>query len=155
MTFRSTKTYGHEIGLSSCFRQWRAKSHCNKLHGYALSIKFEFEATELDENHWVVDFGGLKKLRAKLENYFDHKTLVAKDDPDMDWFIEAQKRGIADLIVMDEIGCEKFAEFAYGLACEWLREAEYANSYKPRCRVVSAEVREHGANSAIYLGKGN
>jgi 6-pyruvoyltetrahydropterin/6-carboxytetrahydropterin synthase len=116
-----------------------------------LSIKFEFEATELDENHWVVDFGSLKKLRAKLENYFDHRTLVAKDDPNMDWFVEAQNRGIADLIVMDEIGCEKFAEFAYGLAYEWLREA----GYEPRCRVVSAEVREHGANSAIYLGKGN
>ena len=35
--WRSTKTYGHEEGLSCCFRQWRAThSHCRLLHGYAL-----------------------------------------------------------------------------------------------------------------------
>ncbi|SVB70610.1 uncharacterized protein METZ01_LOCUS223464, partial [marine metagenome] len=28
--YQSTKTYGNEVGLSCCFRQWRADSHCNK-----------------------------------------------------------------------------------------------------------------------------
>lgn len=48
MIYRSTKTYGHEIGLSAAFRQWRAESHCRFVHGYALAVKFVFEAGELD-----------------------------------------------------------------------------------------------------------
>lgn len=31
MTYVSTKTYGHEVGLSATFRQWRASSHCRLL----------------------------------------------------------------------------------------------------------------------------
>jgi 6-pyruvoyltetrahydropterin/6-carboxytetrahydropterin synthase len=38
------KTYGHELGLSACFRQHRAKSHCRFLHGYPLSFTFTFAA---------------------------------------------------------------------------------------------------------------
>jgi 6-pyruvoyltetrahydropterin/6-carboxytetrahydropterin synthase len=50
------KTYGHELGLSTCFRQHRAKSHCRFLHGYPLSFTFTFAATQRDENGWVIDF---------------------------------------------------------------------------------------------------
>ena len=81
MSFRSTKTYGHEIGLSACFRQWRAESHCRLLHGYALAVKFVFESEELDVRNWVVDFGSLKTLKGWLEDTFDHTLLVANDDP--------------------------------------------------------------------------
>ena len=38
----------------------------------------------------------------------------------------------------------------YGAAQVWLRD----NGYAPRVRLVSVEVREHGANSAIYTGDG-
>ena len=34
----STKTY-NQIG-PVCYRQWRADSHCNLIHGYALSFHF-------------------------------------------------------------------------------------------------------------------
>ena len=81
MPYKSTKTFGHELGLSSAFRQWKAQSHCRFVHGYALAVKFEFEAEELDVRNWVVDFGSLKSLRKMLEDTFDHKLLVAEDDP--------------------------------------------------------------------------
>jgi len=144
--FRSTKTYGHEIGLSAVFRQWRADSHCNQLHGYALSFHFEFEAAELDERNWVVDFGGLKKLRTELERLFDHSLVVAKDDPRLNEILELDKLGIADVRVLDGVGCEMFAQIAYDLAQNVLDDLGYA----PRVRVYSVECREHGANSAIY-----
>ena len=51
--YNSTKTYGHDVGLSCSFRQWRAQSHCSKVHGYALSVKFTFAAEKLDERNWV------------------------------------------------------------------------------------------------------
>jgi 6-pyruvoyltetrahydropterin/6-carboxytetrahydropterin synthase len=151
MTFQSTKTYGHNIGLSAAFRQWRAKSHCHYLHGYALAIKLVFETDELDARNWCVDFGSLKSLKGWLEDTFDHKTVVASDDPEIEWFREGQKRGLLDLVELPACGCEKFAEFVFGATETWLE----ANGYTPRVRLVSAEVMEHGANSALYLGGKN
>ena len=57
MPYQSTKQFGQDLGLSCCFRQWRAESHCNQLHGYAIAIRLVFEAEELDVRRWVVDFG--------------------------------------------------------------------------------------------------
>lgn len=148
MTFQSTKTYGHDLGLSCCFRQPKAThSHCSKLHGYALSFKFTFECDELDENNWCVDFGGLKWLKDQLQCNFDHKLVVACDDPDKDVFFELGLHGVADVMFLDKVGCEAFAEYAYNLA---VRAMERDANLAPRVKVVSCECAEHGANSAIY-----
>ena len=144
--FRSTKKYGHEVGISCAFRQWKAPSHCRFLHGYALAFKFTFEADELDHRNWVVDFGGLKSLKNKLEELFDHKTIVAQDDPNLSMFEELEKAGACDLVIVSAVGIEKFAEMAYILAAQTLEEESFA----PRCRVIEVEVFEHGANSAIF-----
>ena len=147
MIYQSTKTYGHDLGFSTAFRQWRADSHCKFVHGYAMSFKLIFESTELDEKNWVVDFGGLKKLKKQLEDFFDHKLIVAQDDPEIEWFREASNKGIVDLVIFPDTGCEKFAQYVYSLTEEWLK----TEGYTPRCRLVSVEVKEHGANSAIYM----
>lgn len=147
--YRSSKTYGHDIGLSAAFRQWRADSHCRFLHGYALSIHLEFEADELDVRNWVVDFGSLKHLKGILESAFDHKTLVAVDDPEMKTFEALDERGLIQLVIVPATGCEAFAEMVYEVADQWLIDAGYA----PRVRMHSVTVREHGANSATYIGE--
>ena len=144
--FTSTKTYGHEIGLSCTFRQWRAQSHCRFLHGYALAVRLEFEATDLDGRNWVVDFGSLKSFKGWLETTFDHTTLVAVDDPKLDLFRKMDEAGLIQLVEVEATGCEKFAEMICRGAQVWLRD----NGYAPRVRVAMVEVREHGANSAIY-----
>lgn len=146
--YQSTKTYGHEIGLSACFRQWRAQSHCNRLHGYALAVILKFEATALDKRNWVMDFGGLKPVKALLERTFDHKLLVAEDDPHLCDLQALAAMGLADIVVMKAVGCEAFAERVYFEVRQWLR----TEGHYPRVDLVSAEVREHGANSAIYVG---
>jgi 6-pyruvoyltetrahydropterin/6-carboxytetrahydropterin synthase len=147
MTYRSTKTYNHEVGLSCCFRQHRAHSHCNQLHGYALAVKFEFEATVL-EGGWVVDFGSMKSLKGWLEDTFDHKLLVAEDDPMKDEICVLGGLGIASVVMVEATGCEAFAKLIFECAVVWLQ----SNGYSPRCKLVAVEVREHGANSAIYIG---
>lgn len=149
MAFQSTKTYGNHIGISAAFRQWKAHSHCRFIHGYALGFKFIFEADELDQQNWVVDFGGLKPLKAMLEDTFDHKVVVAADDPHLEYFKEGEARGVLELVVVPAGGCEKFAELVYECTEQWLKDA----GFSPRCRLVSVEVFEHGANSAIYTGK--
>lgn len=148
MPYRSTKTYGHDIGLSCCFRQPGAGSHCRFLHGYALSFHFVFEAKELDENNWVIDFGSLKPLRRELETRFDHKLVICEDDPHYDTLMELHRLDLADVRVVQAVGCEAFAKEAFEVADMFLLLADQED----RVRVVSVEVREHGANSAIYMG---
>lgn len=143
--FYSTKYYGPESGFSTAFRQWRADSHCRFLHGYALAFKFVFASEELDIRNWVVDFGSLKSLKGILADSFDHKTIVADDDPEIEWFREGAKRGILDLIEVPAGGCEMFAFLTYTVADQWLKDAGYGH-----VKLVSVEVSEHGANSAIY-----
>ncbi len=171
--FYVTKTYGHECGLSACFRQWRAKSHCRFLHGYPLSFKFTFAASELDENGWVINFGGLKPLKSWLEEMFDHKLLVAKDDPQLERLeaLMPYKTGIihggvrdgeptriyqlgdpeqlAQVRVVPAVGCEAFATMAWKRAQLLLVD----DGLSGRVSLVEVEVREHGANSAIYAGE--
>ena len=144
----STKTFGHELGFSCAFRQWRAHSHCRFLHGYALGFKFTFAAQQVDRCGWVVDFGGLKDLKGLLEDTFDHKTLVACDDPELERFKELHKAGVIHMLVVPATGCEAFARMAHCVTEQWLVDA----GFSPRVRLVSVEVMEHGANSAICLG---
>lgn len=144
--YLSTKTYGHDIGLACAFRQHRADSHCRFLHGYALSFKFVFGTYELDARNWVVDFGGLKNLRGWLEDWFDHKTLVAEDDPLRDAFSVLHNQALIQMRIVPATGCEAFARMVYEYTEQWLKDA----GFSPRCVLLSVEVAEHGANSAIY-----
>ena len=143
--YRSTKTFEHFA--SAAFRQWRAEhSHCHYIHGYGLSVRIEFQATELDENGWVVDFGALKPLKKEMEDIFDHKLVVAADDPKMEFFEEMNELGVIQLVVLPRVGCEAFAKFIYGMADAYLRQM----GHHPRVSVASVEVMEHPGNSAIY-----
>jgi 6-pyruvoyltetrahydropterin/6-carboxytetrahydropterin synthase len=144
MNYTSTKI----IELGSCaFRQYGAKhSNCQYLHGYQLKAKFWFGCSELDEKNWVVDFGGLKELKAILNNQFDHTLCIAGDDPQLDLFVELAKAGACVLRIMPNgVGIERSAEWCYNAASEYLRK-----TYGERCWVEKVEVFEHENNSAIY-----
>jgi 6-pyruvoyltetrahydropterin/6-carboxytetrahydropterin synthase len=146
MPYYSTKTYGHNIGLSAVFRQPHADhSHCHLLHGYSLQFKFVFGCSDLDNKNWAVDFGGLKPLKAWLEDNFDHKTCVDKDDPLKARLVDLESYGLAEIREFDGVGAEKFAEHAWRFADKLVREMT-----DDRCWCESAECAEHGANSAIY-----
>lgn len=146
MAYYSTKTYGHNIGLSACFRQPHADhSHCRFLHGYSLQFKFTFCCKELDNKNWVVDFGGLKPLKKWLEDNFDHKVVLDSNDWALPNFRALEDAGLAELNILDGVGVEKFAEHAFNKAQELVHSMS-----EGRCWVVSCECAEHGANSAIY-----
>lgn len=145
--YYSTKTYGHDRGFSCCFRQWRADSHCKFLHGYSLGFKFVFGSPVLDSRNWVVDFGGFKDLKEELEFWFDHTLIVAKDDPELNSFSLLKDHNLAQVRILDNVGCEAFAETAYNLAEAWLNK-NYGKSTK--ISLIQVEVSEHQGNSAIY-----
>lgn len=145
--YRSTKTYGHEAGLSCAFRQWRAThSLCHYLHGYALSFKFVFACSSLDDKSWCCDFGNLQDLKAELKCDFDHKTAVAADDPMLPHFQILEDVGLMQLTIFPNVGCEAFAYEGWKMA-DRIIHAKYPEG---RVWVESCEVAEHGANSAIY-----
>lgn len=144
-TFFSTKKYGHDEGLSCVFRQPNAThSHCSLLHGYALSFQFTFEAFELDDRNWVVDFGGLKELKQWLKMYFDHTCCVDINDPEKEVFLDLHGKGLIDIVLLDGVGCEMFAQHALDKANEIVSDLTYG-----RCVCIECEVAEHGANSAV------
>ena len=142
----STKHYGHNIGLSAVFRQPNADhSHCHLLHGYSLAFTFTFGCDELDNKNWAVDFGGLKPLKAWLEDMFDHKLCMDKNDPKKNDLLLLESKGLAEIREFDGVGAEKFAQHAFNFADKLIREKTHN-----RCYVVKVECAEHGANSAIY-----
>lgn len=53
MKYFSTKTYKQIAPVA--YRQWKADSHCNLVHGYALSFHFEFECDDLDARNSIKD----------------------------------------------------------------------------------------------------
>lgn len=144
--WRVIKTYGHEEGLSCAFRQWQAAdSHCRFLHGYALAFRFTFACASLDDRGWCVDFGGLKPVRIWLHEMFDHRLLVAADDPDLDALRTLEAAGVARLRVVDAVGCEAFAAEVHGWVGTFVREQTLG-----RVWLEEVEVSEHAGNAARF-----
>jgi len=162
--YYSTKTYGNDRGLSCTFRQWRAThSHCSLLHGYSIGIKLIFSADELDDRNWVMDFGGLKAFKQWAEYMFDHTLIVAEDDPELELFETLDKieggysdLGVCDLRIVRNVGCEGFAQLCYEAMEQILEDLKKENKGRypvgKSVKLVSVEVFEHDANSAIYEG---
>lgn len=149
--FYITKTYDHSLGWSTCFRQPGADSHCKDPHGYPLAFKLTFGAKLLDRNNWVLDFGGLKLISERLKAEFDHRTILAADDPFLaDFQTLYAKCGFHPILVLPIVGCEGFAQYVYGFTDAWLHE-RYTHSREYRgLHLASVEVREHAGNSAIF-----
>jgi 6-pyruvoyltetrahydropterin/6-carboxytetrahydropterin synthase len=142
--YQSTKV----IELGSCaFRQWRAThSHCKYIHGYQLKAKLWFGGSSLDDKNWLVDFGGLKDLKAKLQGVFDHTMTVAADDPELETFKDLDRKGIIQLRVMEAgVGIERAAETVFNITQQYIHALTLG-----RCWVDKVEVFEHEDNSATF-----
>lgn len=149
--FYVDKTYGHQLGLSACFRQPFAKSHCRDPHGYPLAFRLKFGAQVLDSNNWTIDFGSLKPVKQMLCDSFDHRTVLAQDDPALsDFCLLYNKWGFAPPLVLPFVGCEGFAKYVFDWTENWLRENHADCIAKRGLFLKSVECREHGANSATY-----
>ncbi len=141
--FTSTKNF---YGFPCTHRQWKAESHCRFVHGYSRSFHFEFECSELTKEMWVMDFGGLKEVKAWLEHMFDHTFLVSEDDPHKEAFTELDKQGVIQMRVLPNAGMEGTAKFVYDKVNEMIQEKT-----EKRVWITRVEVKENEKNSAIYI----
>jgi 6-pyruvoyltetrahydropterin/6-carboxytetrahydropterin synthase len=150
--FNSRKRYE---GFSTVFRQWKAvDTHCSKLHGYAVYFDITFEG-DLDHRSWVADFGILKRAKTQIDGMnakvwmdymFDHTTVLAPDDPELELFRELDKKGVIQLRVLEgPVGAERFAEYIYNKVNRFIQEET-----EGRVKVVRVEFFENSKNSAIY-----
>ncbi len=140
--FSSTKRF---TGFPCTHRQWRAESHCRFVHGYSREFYFEFEASALTQEGWVVDFGGLKQIKEWLNQTFDHTFLVSMDDPYLEKFRAMDKEGIIQLRILPNAGMEGSAEYVYHEASKILKRL-----YGERTWISKVQVSENSNNSAIY-----
>jgi 6-pyruvoyltetrahydropterin/6-carboxytetrahydropterin synthase len=145
----STKTY-RQIGPVA-YRQWRADSHCRWIHGYSLSFHFEFECDTLDARNWCMDFGGLKPLKALLEDWFDHTLLVANDDPHRETLLDLGRKGLAKITEVERTGCEGIADFLYKYV-NGVFLPNYGAEEAKRIWCSMVQVRETDSNMAMRVG---
>jgi 6-pyruvoyltetrahydropterin/6-carboxytetrahydropterin synthase len=109
-------------------------------------VHFVFGAQTLDDTNWVVDFGGLKPIKIWLEQNFDHKLLVAEDDPFKGTICNLMLTDIADVRIVKATGMEMVAKEIFDHVDAWLKE-----NYSERVSLESVEVCEHEGNSARVL----
>jgi len=151
--FQSTKLFD---GYSTCFRQWKAEdTHCKFLHGYGISFRVWFEG-ELDERNWVWDFGGMKRAKGTIggmnpkvwmDYMFDHTTIIAEDDPQIEFFKVIHSKGMIQLRIIPATGAEQFSKYIFEKLNVFVKE-ETEN----RVKVTQVEFMEHSKNTAIYKG---
>ena len=140
--FTSTKRF---IGFPCTHRQWKADSHCKYVHGYSREFYFEFACNKLSDEHWVMDFGGLKEVKKWLEYMFDHTFLVSSDDPYLEQFQAMDKDGVIQLRILPNPGMEGTAKYVYEHVSQMIKEITNG-----RVWITKIEVRENEKNSAFY-----
>jgi 6-pyruvoyltetrahydropterin/6-carboxytetrahydropterin synthase len=81
-----------------------------------------------------------------MDYMFDHTTVIAPDDPEVELFKEMDKKGIVQLRLLEgPVGAEQFAKFIYGKLNTFVQEETNG-----RVRIVQVEFFENERNSAIY-----
>lgn len=148
--FVSTKEYVDAFPVA--YRQHRADSHCNLIHGYAFSMKFYFGAYTLDARNWVSDYGGLKELKSVLQDQFDHRLLVAEDDPELEMYKQLQEKNLAKLTILPKLGCEGLADQLYRYVNGVYIPDYWGPSEAERLWCFRVEVRETQSNMAFREG---
>lgn len=143
MNFYSTKSFWN---YPCAHTQWKHDGICKLVHGYSRSFHFKFGCKERDKCGFVVDFGDLKEVKSHLDYMFDHTLLLAKDDPDIQFFKDLEDRGRAAIRILPYgVGMEDTAQYL----CEYM-DGFLRKKTKGRCWVTMVEVRENDKNSGIY-----
>jgi 6-pyruvoyltetrahydropterin/6-carboxytetrahydropterin synthase len=126
-------------------RSWAHDGRCRFVHGYARSFVIDFACDELDPaTGFVVDFGQLRDVHALLAAQFDHTTVVAADDPELELFEQLADKGLVDLRVMTHSGMEGAADWVFRHVDELI-----GLTTGGRVRVVRVEARESTKNAVV------
>ena len=146
MKFKSTKRFGP---ISTGHRQWKHKGHCSYVHGYGRYVSLTFESSELDERGWVMDFGDLKDVKYLIEAEWDHRVLIASDDPLLPQLKELESHGGILLNVLPDgyyPGIEESCRYLYDMLSPMIQKKT-----NNRVEITRVEIWEHENNSGEYV----
>lgn len=119
--------------------------HCAQIHGHNWSFEFEFKARTLDKNGFVMDFGKLKFIKEKLDQW-DHALLLAQTDPELPHLMETlDATNLAVIQVVPDCSCEGIA----GNIGTWVSGEVYRIT-DGRVTVTKCTVYEDSKNSATW-----
>ncbi|MCB1213973.1 MAG: 6-carboxytetrahydropterin synthase [Deltaproteobacteria bacterium] len=87
---------------------------CAHPHGHNGLVEVEFSGQDLDHRGMLIDFTDIKKeLKDFIEEELDHKMLLRKDDPLVD-FLKEQKEPV--FIMQENPTAENIAELIFNFA---------------------------------------
>ena len=146
MKYKSSKRFGP---ITTGHRQWRDKGHCSYVHGYGRYVRLTFEAIELDERGWVMDFGDLKDVKSWIESEWDHRTLIAADDPAIPELKTLEEVGGINLNILPEgylPGIEESCRYLYDKLNPVIQRKT-----NNRVEITRVEIWETEKNQAEYV----
>ena len=82
-------------------RNWQSQTHCALIHGYARTVEVTISCLSLSSANWVVDLGDLRFIKEFLYEQWDHRLLVASDDPLLDEMRKMEELGLLSLNILD------------------------------------------------------
>lgn len=124
-------------------RQPTHDGHCKLIHGHDWQFEIEFEASSVDGNGFVLDFGKTKFIKDKFTEWFDHTFVIPNNDPELEFFKQVEQRGLAKLTILPEASAEGLAEYLLFAVDELVR-----NNTGGRVTVRRVTVFEDEKNSA-------
>lgn len=154
---------GHSItvrvGFETAHRLPHLGGKCVNVHGHSWTAEVTIHATVLSPDTTVIEFGAVKSgLRAWIETYLDHATMLGATDSLMDAFIKDGTR-------VFRFGTEASAPETLAADLRWptveavavllfrvARQTVAELSGAPGVRVDAVVVSETSANSARYPG---
>jgi 6-pyruvoyltetrahydropterin/6-carboxytetrahydropterin synthase len=82
-----------------------------------------------------------------MDYMFDHTTIVAEDDPNINLFKAMDESNIIQLRILPAVGAEQFSNYLWVKLNNFIQEETDG-----RVKVVQVEFREHEKNTAFYKG---
>jgi 6-pyruvoyltetrahydropterin/6-carboxytetrahydropterin synthase len=87
-----------------------------------------------------------------LESQFDHTTLVAQDDPELEFYKEMERRKLAKLTILPALGCEALSDMLYKFVNGVYIPDNWGPGEAARLWCYRVEVRETQSNMAFREG---
>ena len=137
-----SKTY-RDVPLSH--RQPFHEGRCSRLHGHSWAITLTFEAQELDENGFVIDFGELHFIEDWIDGNLDHGTILRQDDPRREELEKLEQSGLLKATWVKSASCEGIARFLFETF-----EPMVSSHSGGRVGLRSLRLDEDSKNSATY-----
>ena len=137
-----SKTY-RDIPLSH--RQPFHEGRCSRLHGHSWAITLTFEASELDDNGFVIDFGDLHFIENWIDEHLDHGVILSESDPRESELRELEESGLLKIVWIKNASCEGIARFLFETFNPMVSDRTNG-----RVSLQSLHLEEDSKNSATY-----